>query len=776
MNLSCPAITRSQARAGLQPLSDLDGSLLQGGTKGPRKSHRQRRLEKYLGTPIAEVSVEGLGVNGWQVPGNIAELQRNDVTLKPLFEKTVSANPSNLCNEKYVLMNDVLYVQANDVTRLVVPTCCHPFVLHLAHTVPWAGHLGQQKTYARISSRFHWPTLYTDVLTHCNTCTTCQKTSAVPQRSRAPFQPLPVISEPFRRIAMDIVGPLEKSSTGHRYILVISDYATLYPEAFPLRTITTPKIVHSLVQLFSRVGIPEEILMDQGTNFTSRLMGQLNRQLGITAIRTSPYHPQTDGLVERFNQTLKNMLRKFVADTGRDWDKWLPFVLFAYREVPQASTGFSPFELLYGWQVQGPLDLLRKSWEEGSAAKTEERGIVQYVLEMRDRLEQYREQARENLQRNQQAQKQWYDQHARHTAVPTGTESATLATHLIKQAPGKMARSVFCGPEDGTRNLRDPPSRQGEVQANLPCKPAKRVEGTTREEALMIRQVKDVEEEDGSEVAVRHASVVNLEDIKRQELQHLLDQFPALFRQRPGRTELIHHTIHLTDTTPSRQRPYRVSERLVEPLRKDVEMMRELGVIEPSMSEWCSPVVIVPKKDGSLRVCIDFRKLNAQSQFDEYPMPRVDDLLERIGRAKYITTLDLCKGYWQVPLEPTSRPYTTFRTPIGLYQFTVLPFGLHGAPATFQRLMDKVLQGCEEWSAAYLDDVVIHSNSWQEHLRHLKQTLEKLRSFTSASSCCQGKLVIQRWRRSASPSSGPWKAYGITSSEESSAWRRTTEP
>ncbi len=89
-------------------------------------------------------------------------------------------------------------------------------------------------------------------------------------------------------------------------------------------------------------------------------MGQLNKQLGITAIRTTPYHPQTDGLVDRFNQTLKNMLRKFVADTGRDWDKWLPFVLFAYREVPQASTGFAPFKLLYGWQVQGPLDLLKK--------------------------------------------------------------------------------------------------------------------------------------------------------------------------------------------------------------------------------------------------------------------------------------------------------------------------------------------------------------------------------------------------------------------------------
>lgn len=107
-------------------------------------------------------------------------------------------------------------------------------------------------------------------------------------------------------------------------------------------------------------------------------------------------------------------------------------------------------------------------------------------------------------------------------------------------------------------------------------------------------------------------------------------------------------------------------------------------------------------------------------------MPRVDDLLERIGKAKYITTLDLCKGYWKVPLEPTSRPYTAFRTLLGLFHFTVLPFGLHGAPATFQRLMDRVLQGCEEWSAAYLDDVVIHSNSWEENLQHMRQTLERI--------------------------------------------------
>lgn len=145
---------------------------------------------------------------------------------------------------------------------------------------------------------------------------------------------MPVITTLFRRTAKDIVGPLEKSS-------VISDYATRF-------SLTTPKLISALVQLFSQVGIPEEIFTVQGTNFTSRLMSQLHRELGITAIKTSPYHPQTDELVERFNQTLKSMLKKFVSDTGKDCDKWLSFLLFAYREVPQASTGFSLFELLYG--------------------------------------------------------------------------------------------------------------------------------------------------------------------------------------------------------------------------------------------------------------------------------------------------------------------------------------------------------------------------------------------------------------------------------------------
>lgn len=160
----------------------------------------------------------------------------------------------------------------------------------------------------------------------------------------------------------------------------------------------------------------------------------------------------------------------------------------------------------------------------------------------------------------------------------------------------------------------------------------------------------------------------------------MFQRVSKLFAANPGKTDLVEHVVRLKDKGPVRQRAYRVPQHLVAKFHKEVEEMQLLGGIEPSQSEWCSPVVIVVKKDGSLCICIDFRMLNAMSEFDAYPMPRIDDLLERIGRASFITTLDLCKGYWQVPLEASSHPCTAFQTPAGLFQFTVMPFGLHGAP------------------------------------------------------------------------------------------------
>lgn len=156
--------------------------------------------------------------------------------------------------------------------------------------------------------------------------------------------------------------------------------------------------------------------------------------------------------------------------------------------------------------------------------------------------------------------------------------------------------------------------------------------------------------------------------------------------------------------------------------------IQEQGIIEPSTSEWASPVVLVKKKDGALRLCVDYRKLNGASLSDTYLMPRIDELIDWLGHARYIITLDLTRGYWQVPLAESAKSKTALTTPFGLFQFNVMLFGLQGAPATFQRMIDKMIHGMEEFAASYLDDLVVYSRTLEEeHLSHISQVLQRLR-------------------------------------------------
>ena len=226
----------------------------------------------------------------------------------------------------------------------------------------------------------------------CKACSKCQMTSSR-KVCPVPMILLPVMEVPFQRIGMDVVGPLPRSRTGNRFVLVVLDYATRYPEAIPLRTVDAEQVAEALMGFFPSVGIPVEILTDQGSNFMSKLLKEVCHLMGVKPIRTSPYHPQTDGLVERFNQTLKAMLSRS-AEEEKDWHKLLPYVLFAYREVPQETTGFSPFGLLYGREVRRPLDVIRKTWEADVSSRE---SVVSYVVGMRERLEAMAELVKENM-------------------------------------------------------------------------------------------------------------------------------------------------------------------------------------------------------------------------------------------------------------------------------------------------------------------------------------------------------------------------------------------
>ncbi len=336
----------------------------------------------------------------------------------------------------------------------------------------------------------------------------------------SPLIPLPIIEVPFEQIGMDLVGPLPKSARGHEHILVIVDYATRYPEAIPLRKATSKAIAQELFLLCSRVGIPSEILTDQGTPFMSRLMADLCRLLQVRQIKTTVYHPQTDGLVERFNQTLKQMLHRVAADDRRDWDKMLPYVLFGIREVPQASTGFTPFELLFGRQPRGLLDVAREAWEQQPAAH---RSTLEHVREMRERIDRVMPLVREHLTKAQQAQQRHYDRAAQPREFQTGDHVMVLvpttACKFLATWQGPYTVTEKVGPV--TYRVRQPGRRKEDQLHHVNL--LKRWVGTRTQLATL---------------ATSDPGVVDmnslLSDAQKKDLHHLIGQFSDVFSPIPG--------------------------------------------------------------------------------------------------------------------------------------------------------------------------------------------------------------------------------------------------
>ncbi len=683
--------------------------------------------------------------------------QSQDESLRNAFDQVRSIDGRPLHSARppsypyFAILKDRLYrvtqdaQSKQDTTQLLVPKSRREMLFQAAHCNPMAGHLGQAATLNRLMARFFWPGIHENVRRWCAACRECQLVNP-PASPKAPLRPLPLMQVPFERIGMDLIGPLERSARGHRFALVLVDYATRYPEAVALRNISAKSVAEALFSMISRVGIPKEILTDQGTAFMSRTIRELYELLGIKSVRTSVYHPQTDGLVERFNRTLKTMIRKFVHEDAKNWDKWLEPLLFAVREVPQASTGFSPFELLYGRQPRGVLDVLRETWEEGPS---ESKNEIQHVLDLRTKLHTLGQLSMENLLQAQDKQSRLYNRGTRLRKFAPGDKVLVL----LPTSSSKLL-AKWQGPFEVTRRVGDlnyevvRTDRSGARQIyhlNL-------LKKWSEVEPVMLATAVSGEDDLGPEVITKIQSLTlapggdHLSPSQLTNVARLQKDFADVFSPRPGRTNLIQHHIETEPGVVVRSRPYRLPEHKKKVVQSELEAMLEKGVIEESHSDWASPIVLVPKTDGSVRFCVDYRKVKAVSKFDAYPMPRVDELLDRLGTARFYSTLDLTKGYWQIPLSPLSKEKSAFTTPFGLHQFITLPFGLFGAPATFQRLMDKILRPHTAYAAAYLDDIIIYSQDWQRHMVHLREVLRALRGAgltANPKKCAIGRVEVR---------------------------------
>lgn len=264
--------------------------------------------------------------------------------------------------ESLEIVNDILYKKYEKLGEsslvLVVPKELRNKIMKELHNSRISGHLGRDRTLESVKRRFYWPGMSSDVASWVKECSVCARAKRGPGLGRYPLQQS-LVGFPLDRIGIDIVGPCPVTENGNEYLIVVSDYFTKWCEAFAVPNHNALTIVDKLVpEFFCRFGIPKQIHSDQGREFESELFQAVCLRLGVEKTRTTPYRPQSDGLVERFNHTLQVMLSSFVNKHRNDWDDHLPYLLMAYRASENDSTGVTPYKMMLGREMTYPLDVI----------------------------------------------------------------------------------------------------------------------------------------------------------------------------------------------------------------------------------------------------------------------------------------------------------------------------------------------------------------------------------------------------------------------------------
>ncbi|XP_068225197.1 uncharacterized protein [Palaemon carinicauda] len=501
------------------------------------------------------------------------------------------------------------------------------------------------------------------------------------------------------------------------------------------RSLHTP--ASSIWEIKNQIVIPASLrqkVLHMAHNVSSSHLGIRKT---LSAVLQLFYWPESQGALERFHQTLKDALTKYCREHQTDWDEGLPFVLYAIRNTRQESLGYSPAELLYGRKVRGPLEILYDMWSD----QTKEVTLGDYAKNLQGKLESSRKFAHDNLSIAQDKMKLNFDNKAKTRSFRPG-ESVLMLVPIRKTFENR-----YEGPYTVMSRNKDnyvistPGKRKSEKMVHINL--LKKFETQCDNVSLICKstvednvKLSEIDFPDRSKcIPLNNTLALNNIDCKlnhlssqqASDLKKLLELFPEICGDVPTQTSLVDYQLELKPgTEPQKSAPYRVSPQKRAILKKETDFLLQHGFAEPSISPWASPCVLVEKPDGSYRLCTDFRRLNEVTVSDSYPLPRVDDLIDQVSNAVYVSKIDLLRGYYQVPLADNTKPLTAFTTPDGLYQYTVLPFGLKNAPAVFQRLMDQVISNMPG-IRVYLDDIVVFSDTWLEHLSMLKDLLGRLR-------------------------------------------------
>uniref|UniRef100_A0A5S6QWV2 RNA-directed DNA polymerase n=1 Tax=Trichuris muris TaxID=70415 RepID=A0A5S6QWV2_TRIMR len=285
---------------------------------------------------------------------------------------------------------------------LVVPSHMRREILEELHDAPAGGHLGERRTLEKARCRFYWPGMAKDIKLWCRTCDACACRKGPSRRSRQPLQSIQT-GYPFQRVGIDFLGPLPKTTTGKRYVLVVVDYFTKWTEAYATENMEAKTVAKVLVDNFiTRFGPPESVHSDQGRSFEATLLAETFQLLGIKKTHTTSYHPQSNGLVERFNRTLLDTLALLSKRSPETWDEMLPWTTFAYNTSSHDTTGTSPFLALFGREARLPVDL-----RYDLPQREEPQTVTAYVSDLRQKLLQVHTSIRRHAHIKQQRQKDY---------------------------------------------------------------------------------------------------------------------------------------------------------------------------------------------------------------------------------------------------------------------------------------------------------------------------------------------------------------------------------
>jgi len=510
-------------------------------------------------------------------------------------------------------------------------------------------------------------------------------------------------------------------------------------------------------------GIPSSISSDNATNFTSKLNREFLKHLGCSSRFNTPGHPQSSGLVERMVGTLKNMINKVAHDHPKQWHKYLGYILWSLREVPNESTGVPPWVLAFGHLPRGPLAVLKETWTgEMDLPLDLGKNGTDFMQDLKSKLSVAQNYAKSHSDRAQA-------RYAAHYNLRSKDKQFTVGEQVLILSPDSTASKVYSrwkGPAtvvevrspysylvelDGVRHhVHANKLRQFHVRIDeVVLEPVvENNDQTVNADTCAVIYERDA---DFGPVDVVDPTLMNpdkslelppskkidpaklqhLSANQRDELLALLDEFSDCFSETPGFCDLVEHEIPVTsDFKPKRLKAYKVPERLKPEVQKQINELLSLGFIRPSKSQMASPLVCVLKgKDGkdSERLAVDYRYVNQYTVPDVFRIPDFNDVIQRIGRAKYISCWDLKSAYWQTPVRADHQWLTAFICDEGLFEWVRMPFGMKSSGSTFVHAVQHVLRPLRQFADSCIDDMTVFSDGWRLHLHDVREFLQRIR-------------------------------------------------